>query len=374
MKAFTYDRFNILYRAFCVLFSFIIILLWLYRYSLQNIASTSDMKNYYESEHGVQPSFSVCVVDPELDIKIRLFNPNYNTSTYIQFLQGKLEDERLRNLDFDSIRFNWSEYFYKPPEARLESDNGTFLGYGTAAMNWRYYTSFVGLQSYKRYLTYCLAVEPLSKNVSAIKLFLNRSIFENGIRPHSNHKLRVFMHYPGQILRSYATVKTSWKKLSNETRYHMKFRVQHVQVLHRYHKRNHKCLEDWRNYDTFVVDSQIMAAGCRSPYQWSSRMNHSVCSKMEKMKETVIHPSDIMMKQYQHPCRSLEQGYYKYTESDTSDDSIPKGGFRISFYFNTQFKETIQYQQINVQVTLGNYILQGNIVTFDTHVVNFLYR
>ena len=350
-KLFTYNTCYICYRTLCILFICILILSILYQFCLNNLASSSDMKNYFESDQDIQPAFSVCVVDPELDKKIKAIDDSYNRSTYIKFLQGKIDDDTLSNLDFESIKFDWSKYFYQSPTARLESNNGTFLGYDNSSVNWKYYTSFIGLQSYKRYLTYCLAVEPLSKNVSTIKLYLNTSIFENGLRPDSSHKLRVFMHYPGQIFRSYSTAKTTWKKVTNETIYHMKFRAQYVQVLHRYQKRNHRCLEDWKNYDKFVVDSVIETAGCRAPYQYSSRGNYSVCSEKGNMEQTVIHPSEIMMKQFPNPCRSLEQAYYKYAESD-SDTAIPKGGFRISFYFNTQFKETVQYQQINAQVSL----------------------
>ena len=348
----SYNKFDFLYRIFCIGFALVVIASIIHRYCLNNLASTSDTINYFESEKDLQPAFSVCVVDPKLDIKIKAIDPNYNSSTYIRLWRGEIENEKLRSFNFDAINFHWSDYFYKAPQARLEANDGTFLGYDNYSMNWRYYTSFIGLQSYKRYLTYCIAVEPLSRNVSTIKLYLNQTIFENGLRPHSSHKLRVYMHYPGQIFRSYSTAKTAWKKLNNDTRYHMKFRVQQVQVLHRYQKRNNRCLEDWKNYDKFVLDLQLKAAGCRAPYQISSNLIYPICSEKGKMKETVIHPSNIMMKQFLHPCRSMEQAYYKYTESySDSDSTIPKGGFRISFYFNTQYKETMQYQQINGQVS-----------------------
>ena len=122
----SYNKFDFLYRIFCIGFALVVISSILYRYCLNNLASTSDTKNYFESKKDMQPAFSVCVVDPELDIKIKAIDPNYNSSTYIRFLRGEIENEKLRSFNFDAINFNWSDYFYKVPQARLEANNGTF--------------------------------------------------------------------------------------------------------------------------------------------------------------------------------------------------------------------------------------------------------
>ena len=71
----SYNKFDFLYRIFCIGFALVVISSILYRYCLNNLASTSDTKNYFESKKDLQPAFSVCVVDPELDIKIKAIDP-----------------------------------------------------------------------------------------------------------------------------------------------------------------------------------------------------------------------------------------------------------------------------------------------------------
>ena len=118
---FTPEKIIKLYNILCAIATVYIVLRWFYQFSLQNLSSSIDIKNFFDSEKDVQPAFSVCVIDPELDMKLRRLG--HNKSIYIKFLQGKVINENLRKLDFKNIRYNWSDYFYTPPYASLFSNN-----------------------------------------------------------------------------------------------------------------------------------------------------------------------------------------------------------------------------------------------------------
>ena len=347
MRVFTYNQFNIFFRIVCVLATFVIVIWWLHKYSLHHTSCSIDVKDYFETEDDVQPAFSICVIDPKLEEKLERFAPGYNKSTYIKFLRGDVYHEELRNLDFDYLRFNWSEYFHETPSAYLVSKNGIPRGRVSMSKHWRYYTSYIGLQSYNRYLTNCLAVEPLSNEVTNIRIRLNGSIFKNGMRP--NSKFRVFLHYPQQIIRSYSTVRYVWDARSKNSSYKMNFRIKDVEVLHRNNYRKHSCINDWSSYDKIVLEMHVNKVGCRSPYR-VSETNQSICSSKDKMNESLIYPGDVIMKKFDPPCRSLEKIYYTYTE--TSINEIPKGTFEMKFHFNNRYKEIVQYAQIDMGVKL----------------------
>ena len=348
MHVFTYNQINVSFHIGCILVTTGIVIWWLHKYSLHNLSSAVDIKPYFETKNDVQPVFSICVVDPKLNEKLEIFAPGYNKSTYIKFLQGNVYHEELKNLDFNYLRFNWTEYFYQTPTAFLVSKNGTDLGRFPMTKGWRYYTSYIGLQSLNRYLTDCLTVEPLSNEVRNIRLRLNGSIFKNGKRPIYS-KFRVFLHYPHQIIRSYSTVKYLWDARDNETAYRMSFRVHDVEVLHRYSGGRHVCVDDWSNYDNIVLDTHLNQVGCRSPYH-VSKTNQLVCSSKEKMKESLIYPSNLFMKKFNPPCRSVEKIYYRYQEANTKD--IPNGTFEMKFFFNSRYKEIVQYEQVDLGVRL----------------------
>ena len=349
---FSWNKFNILYNILCALATIFIIIWWVYKYSLHNLSCSIDIKNFFESEESVQPVFSVCVVDPELDTKLqKASHSKYNKSVYIRFLRGEEYPENLRYLNYSLIRFNWSEYFYKPPQATLIADNGSFLGRVPVSEYWRYSTSFIGLQSSNKYLTDCISFEPLKKKVGTIRVKLNSSIFNHGVRPSTSNEFRVFLHYPGQIIRSYSTLKSTWEKIDNLSSLYMLFRITDVQVLQKYPTRHQKCIGDWRNYDKNAFKAIFEKVGCQAPYQYIYGTNHPLCPTKEKMKDTILYPSNRQMKRFDYPCRSLHKAQYKYSE--TMSRSLPNGVFEMAFYFTNQYKETKQYEQIDLGVRIG---------------------
>ena len=344
------NKYVFVYNLLCYLVTFCVITWWIYKFSLQNLSSSIDVKNFFESDVSVQPALSVCVIDPKLDEKVKsVSNSEHNKSTYIRFLRGKEYYENLAHLDFSQIRFNWSNYFYIPPFASLVADNGSYLGRAPVSEYWKYSTSFIGLQSNNRYLTDCISLEPLKKETESIRLWLNSSIFYNGVRPRK-HKFRVFLHYPGQIIRSFSTLKSIWNYADKSSAYHMRFRVMSAQVLHRYPTRHQTCIGDWRNYDKIAFQKHLKKLDCQSPYQYIYGVNYSICSTKEKIRKTLIYPSNRVMKKFDRPCRSLESVHYKYSE--TKMNTLPYGVLQISFYFSHQYKEIVQYLQTDIWVSI----------------------
>ena len=209
-----------------------------------------------------------------------------------------------------------------------------------------YYTSFIGLQSNNKYLTDCIALEPLSRDVSSIKMLFNLSIFDQGIR--KQYQFRVFLHYPGQLIRSYSTLKHKWDLHDNMTTYIMTFRISNVQVLERIPTRHQSCIEDWKNFDHTAFKTQLSKIGCQSPYHHIYDLNYPICSEKEKMKQSLLFPSNRIMRKFSHPCRSIDS--IQYTYSEVISNKLPKGFTQMNFHFTTQYKETKQHFQINFEV------------------------
>ena len=340
----------ILYNVVCILVTIFIIGWWFYQYSMENLAASIDIHSFLHHDQEDQPMFSVCTTDPKLDEKIvNLTNNRFNETTYLKYLRGEEYHEELRNIDYKTIGFNWSEYFSSDPNAWLLSKRGKSLGRVSKSKYWNYYTSYVGLQSHNRYLTHCIGVQPLRKEVSSIYLFLKMNIFKHGIRPSKSQEFRIFLHYPHQIIRSYSTRKSLWNPIGNESSYIMRFVIKDLQVLQRYPTRKNKCIRDWRNYDKILLKKVLERLNCQAPHQQFIGTNYSVCSNKGEMKETLIYPSNRLIRAFEPPCRSLETSHYQYSEETT--EKLENDTFRISFHFHSQFKEIVQYPTINKGVS-----------------------
>jgi len=344
----TYDKANVLFQTLCFFFAIYLVVSWLQRYSLHKLASSIDLKYYFDTTIDLHPAFSICATDPELNEKVKKIAPGYNKSNYIKFLRGEVYHEELKNLEFEHVKFNWSQYFDQQtwPYAKIVAKNGTEMGRFPMGKYWKYYTSYVGLHLDNRYLTNCLAVEPLTNEVDYIKIVLNRSIFKEKKRP--NYTFRVLFHYPHQILRSYLTSKYLWEDWNSTKDYKMRFFVADVVVLQHLSNKNKKCIADWNNYDEVVLDKHLENVGCRAPYQGNNGRLMNVCSTARQMRQSILHIDTKMVKMFDNPCRSLETARYRFME--TVSDKEPRDIFEMKFRFNGDYREITQYEQIDIEV------------------------
>ena len=122
----------------------------------------------------------------------------------------------------------------------------------------------------------------------------------------------------------------------------MLFTIKDVQVLHRHPTREYDCIENWKNHDKLLFKKVLSDLKCQSPYQQFSGMNYSVCSSKETMKETLLFPSNRLIRAYNHPCRSLGNSQYEY--SGQVEKKLKNKMIRMTFTFTSQFQEIVHYR------------------------------
>ena len=65
---------------------------------------------FHSSKEAIYPSFSICILPPFLENKFKIYDtPDVNMTSYIQFLQGKLWDERMLEVDYDNVTISLSD-------------------------------------------------------------------------------------------------------------------------------------------------------------------------------------------------------------------------------------------------------------------------
>ena len=130
----------------------------------------------------------------------------------------------------------------------------------------------------------------------------------------------------------------------------MVFTVKDIEVLQRLEDKDSSCIRDWKNYDQGITEKHLTRIGCRRPYQKSKAVDE-ICSNAEEMAKSRLYPSNIIMKMFDEPCRTLEKADYRYLDSRTSSlKGISEEIFEIKFYFNFRYKEILQYEQIDLEV------------------------
>ena len=80
MIEFTFENFKKFFRSCCTIIATILIIYWIHAFALNEDLCIVDYKRYYETEHDVYPSLSLCFRNFLSEIQLREKNSELNTS------------------------------------------------------------------------------------------------------------------------------------------------------------------------------------------------------------------------------------------------------------------------------------------------------
>ena len=168
-------------------------------------------------------------------------------------------------------------------------------------------------------------------------------MFNHGVRPMKYH-FRTFLHLENQFLLSSNTEKWTWPERSRSETYKTRFIVRAMEVVKKRNKPGKEaCIENWKDYDNFILKEFKNESGCNNPYQPIDK-ELPTCDTQEKMKRSKFYLGIVDERRYKKPCNTMESLRVEWVESDTekSDDTDKFGEFwfSIQFYLGT-FKEII---------------------------------
>ena len=327
--------------------------------------------HFNDDENKPYPSLTICFWNPFLNDVLTTYGTGINTSTYSQFLQGQLWDDRMVNIDYDKVTVSLEDYLH---EMGVQYGNFTTK---TWSKDYNAIRQSKGVPSFhisnrdggSKCYSFTL---PFVQNVPVISFFarINKDIFPRGIRspwPNFNGSdingggFTSFFHLPGQHYRSYFDKKYSWDDRTNKSKnYDMFYTIKNIEVLKHRNKHSVPCNEAWMKDDDVVMREIMDRNGCKPPH-WKTNTTHRVCSSKEAMKKFKW-PSYDALKSFLPPCMVIEKLQDDYKEMDVISSSKAneegkeqKGWFRITLYFpETSYKEISQAQAYDIESFVGN--------------------
>ena len=153
---------------------------------------------------------------------------------------------------------------------------------------------------------------------------IRNSIFPDGVRPIvkwaddgvTTDGMLLHFHYPGQFSTVSWDPIDKWDPIINKTKNTvMYFTITGLDVMKQRNKPNKTCIEDWRHYDEILRDFTMSRAGCKPPYLTTSK-NMTLCASKQQMKKFNIRKIHKTVSSTAHPCNSVQDIQYKYTEAE----------------------------------------------------------
>ena len=264
---------------------------------------------YHTSKDRIYPSISLCIMPPFLEDKFHNYKDDtVNLTSYTQFLEGKIWNSRMLDIDYDDVTVSFAENLL----------NAYFVTQDNVKRDWTpvHYTSF---RSSKRK---CFTIDaPYIDNelLYYFSMDISNDIFANGGRSATN-EIATYLHYPGQRLKAYYTLNFNWDSRENKPKnYKMEFNINNINVISRRNKPQEPCVTDWRKYDEHVMRTMMLETNCHPPH-WKAAMDLPFCNNTAQMKLFAEQPTIAKIESISPPCRSIDRLYYHYHEKDNTKD------------------------------------------------------
>ena len=300
-----FSKINNLFYSFCLIATVSLTIYCIYHYVQNEDVTVVNFTKFHGSNEDVYPSFSFCIGPPFVEKKFDVYGSDVNITTYTKFLEGKLWDERMLDVEYDNVTVSLADNVL---DAYVVLQNTTEYSW-----NPKFRVSFRSLERK------CFTIDAPDIDQSLnwfFEICIKNDIFPEGRRPQLEDEefFSTYLHYPGQRFTSYYTVKWDWMLRSNNSKnYVMHYEMRNVDVIRHRWKPQEPCIEEWKNYDQYVMDNIMLKAKCHPPF-WNPTTNLSLCTNSTQMSKFRVQPSTAEIDQYDPPCKVIQRLDYTYKE------------------------------------------------------------
>ena len=361
-----------LFKGACFATALIMVFYWIFEFAITDEdLSVVDYKNFQQEPSIFIPEVSLCVENPFIEDKLKEINSTLTVSRYLEFLKGDIFDEQMRDIDYENVTINLSNFLL---HSTVTWNNGSILMYNSMneTVNHGTYTTFNGFLHNK--FVKCFASKLNTKHKGEFNWFqilYVQNTFLNGITTGNPGKgLIVVLHYPNQFLVSTNNVKFFSRSQDKTGRiqdesFIMSLYLKDMEILKRRNKRVFPCLEESDEYDDIIYKRHFKNIGCQAAYhkhidyqQRPTDKAFPICKTKENMKEVMALPS-ISHHQVENrekhppPCQIMSRLNFDYEEFDISSRDSRGLFFGLQYHIPDQFKIIKHSKSITIQSTFG---------------------
>ena len=348
------------FKCLCIVATGFLVGMWIYRYSLDEDTSVIESRLYFDSEDDLFPVMSMCFNQVFNDSLLKQYGIDSTGMEYRNFVLGQYFQEDMGKINYNLVSTNLSEFIlsYEVNFQNGSSQWDTKL----PSHSWLRLNPSHSWESWGRLLK-CFTLEIGYRGVNFVRLYFKRDVFQDRIRPNSG-EFAVLFHYPNQMFTSKHTLTRQWTPIDNTSNYWMSFNIKRMEaILNRYKRHRNNCVQNWKNYDNYVLGERIKSVGCKTPDQHTN-LFWPICNNTEKMKKARIH---LKTSPNLRPCREIESLDYQIGDSVATFQStevletflkFPRKDWNNWFsivirFLNPRFKLTVQKKEVDFQSLIG---------------------
>ena len=105
-----FSKIHLSFRILCFVSALALSSYWTYVFIMDEDLCIVDYKKYYAEETGVFPVLSFCINNPVSREKLERVNPNFNVSSYMNYLKGQAFESNMFEFEYSSVIQNASDF------------------------------------------------------------------------------------------------------------------------------------------------------------------------------------------------------------------------------------------------------------------------
>ena len=318
----------------CVFTTILICVYWVYKYRLDEDLSVITYRKFYEREHDVYPTVSLCFNNPFLTQ--HLADSGVNESSYLGFLTGEYFSEEMLKINYENVTIDISNYvegymIYFSNGSHIQVDSEKNIDKIKSLT----YISYNGIHGMRGGFFKCFALNiPKVRDLLTFRILISNKIFPSGIRP-TYATFRAVYHLPAQFFLSYINQQWIWPYRAANDSYKMRFIMGSNTLLIKRNKKNRRCIDSYENYDNWVLEVYKNEAKCNIPYEKADDQL-PMCNGNERKKRASLSYDVVERKHLNKPCKTMEVMDMKHLESTMA---TPKGENFGHFWFSVMFQQ-----------------------------------
>jgi hypothetical protein len=314
---------------------------WFYKYEVEDRDVGVVDYELLEKVDVELPTFSLCFQKPVLMDALHGIDPEVNTTTYLKYLEGKVDGDQLKHIDYFDVTLDLNKYLvaaeiFLSNESNYRKQNITTIHHKTI-FNGLYYGTF----------TKCFAAEikkkDLPSNILQIVYYYNQTQLLKDLRP--GYKMKSNLHYPGQFLLEFGNPRTMYPPTKDKD-FYIQWFISGIEYLRRRNTRNKHCMTQWKTFDDMVWKKHIRRNECRAPYD-RPYDSFKKCAKKEDIEKSIFNFQVVGSKYYPKACQRISK-----VVVDSYSGKPLRGNVLVSY--PTEVKIITQSKEIDGHSLIGN--------------------
>ena len=377
MSFHTWDVVTTLFKVMCGLVVVFMIGFWLYKYQKNEDLCLVDYKFVKDFKEKVLPVFNVCFVGGIMDKLLNQVDPNITGPTYLEYLRGKVFEEKFNSIDYNRITVNLTDYL---AEVFIQWKNGSNAKYTFPDENMPIETSvtFSGFIPSTWHFLKCFGTEvkhEYKDDVGYVFSLYKRAGLLGNDRDVSGQVYSMF-HYPKQLqhtTKQYKPLRFDQNFTENNIKMHL---ISNIEILKRRNKRNEPCLDGEDFYDDLHVHNHIEKVGCRAPYL-APYKDYPKCSTQRELEMSIYSWEPVAERYVQGkykvvPCQGMSKIEFTYNEDQDRMRWVNDSYFAVGVGYPERVKVIVQSQAVDFHSLVGN--IGGYIGLFLGMITNYILK